>query len=323
MIPVVLDTDIGGDIDDTWALAMLLGCPELDLRLVVTATGDTTYRAQIAAGILGAAGRSFVPVGVGIPTALHNHVVPRPQSRFADEVDLARHPGGVHHDGVAALVECVMSSDEPLTIIAIGPLTNIAAALEAEPRIAERARLVAMLGSVHNAPFHGTEGPVPEYNVVADIPACRAAFCAGWEKTITPLDTCGWVVLRGAHYKTVRKSTSPLIRAVMRNYQEWVEAWSQAGEEYTAVFDRLDEALGDTNGRDDRPFWQRSSTVLFDTVAVYLAYAESLLNIETLPIALDDEGVMRITPGAADLRVATSWRDQGGFNDHLVQRLGA
>ena len=43
MTAVVLDTDIGGDIDDTWALAMLLGCPELDLRLVVSATGDTTY----------------------------------------------------------------------------------------------------------------------------------------------------------------------------------------------------------------------------------------------------------------------------------------
>lgn len=44
-IPVVLDTDVGSDMDDSWALAMLLGCPELDLRLVVTATADTTYRA--------------------------------------------------------------------------------------------------------------------------------------------------------------------------------------------------------------------------------------------------------------------------------------
>jgi inosine-uridine nucleoside N-ribohydrolase len=44
--PVVLDTDIGSDMDDSWALAMLLGCPGLHLRLVVTATADTTYRAR-------------------------------------------------------------------------------------------------------------------------------------------------------------------------------------------------------------------------------------------------------------------------------------
>ena len=48
-IPVILDTDIGGDIDDIWALAMLLKSPELDLRLVTTNTGNTEYRARVAA----------------------------------------------------------------------------------------------------------------------------------------------------------------------------------------------------------------------------------------------------------------------------------
>jgi inosine-uridine nucleoside N-ribohydrolase len=51
-IPVILDTDIGGDIDDTWALAMLLRCPELDVRPVVSATGNTEYRAAIIARLL-------------------------------------------------------------------------------------------------------------------------------------------------------------------------------------------------------------------------------------------------------------------------------
>jgi len=65
-IPVILDTDGGGDIDDTWALAMLLKCPELDLKLVVTDTGNTTYRAQVAAKLLEVAGRTGVPVAIGI-----------------------------------------------------------------------------------------------------------------------------------------------------------------------------------------------------------------------------------------------------------------
>lgn len=68
-IPVILDTDIGGDIDDTWALAMLLRSPELDLKLVVTDTGNTAYRARVAAKLLEIGGRTDVPVGVGIHLA--------------------------------------------------------------------------------------------------------------------------------------------------------------------------------------------------------------------------------------------------------------
>src|SRR5690349_7631871 len=108
MTSVILDTDIGGDIDDTWALAMLLGCPELDLRPVVSATGDTTYRAQLAAGILSAGGRDDIPVGIGVPTAIriggsdHDSSLEKfmPQAGFAREVDLDSYPGGVHRDGV-------------------------------------------------------------------------------------------------------------------------------------------------------------------------------------------------------------------------------
>jgi hypothetical protein len=54
---------------------------------------------------------------------------------------------------------------------------------------------------------------------------------------------------------------------------------------------------------------------------VYLAYDESLLNIESLPIELGDDGVTRVVPGARELRVATTWRDRGAFEEHLVGRL--
>jgi inosine-uridine nucleoside N-ribohydrolase len=325
MTAVVLDTDIGMDIDDTWALAMLLCCPELDVRLVTTVTGDPTYRARLAAGILTAAGRDDVPVGIGVPTTLSDGVPARPQGRFADEVALDRYRGAVHQDGVAALVECVMSSEEPITVIAIGPMSNIGAALALEPAIAEKARLVGMLGCVRGVgsvlsghPQLG-DGPVPEYNVVADVAACRAAFEASWETTITPLDTCGDVVLRGERYRKVCEAGSPLIQAVLRNYEAWHENWLAAGSPWRDGFDLLDDYFG--GGIAAVPFWKRSSTVLFDTVAVYLAYDESLLNIERLPIALDERGLMSITPGAPELRVATSWRDRDQFEDQLVERL--
>ncbi len=64
-IPVILDTDIGYDIDDTWALALLLKSPEVDLKLVVSATHDSVYGAKLLAKFLAMAGRADIPVGVG------------------------------------------------------------------------------------------------------------------------------------------------------------------------------------------------------------------------------------------------------------------
>ena len=93
----------------------------------------------------------------------------RPQAKFADEVALDRYRGGVQSDGVAALIECIMRSPEPITVITIGPVTDLAAALAIEPAIATKARLIGMLGSVRHGAMD-TPGPVPEYNVAIERP---------------------------------------------------------------------------------------------------------------------------------------------------------
>src|SRR5262245_6008064 len=111
-IPVVLDTDIGDDIDDTFALLMLARSPELDLRLVVTDFGDTHYRARLSAKLLEAMGRSDVPIGVGIRQGTGGGA----QGEWLGDYTLARYPGRVHDDGVQALIDAVMSAKETVTI---------------------------------------------------------------------------------------------------------------------------------------------------------------------------------------------------------------
>lgn len=305
-IPTVLDTDIGTDFDDTWALAMLLRCPELDPRLVVTASGDTTYRAEVAAAVLASDQQEKIPIGIGPVTEIPPDSAGRPQQLLADTVDLARYGGKVLDGGVEELVKCIMDSDRQVTVVAIGPLTNVAAALELEPRIVENARLVAMLGSIRRGNLDAPR-PEVEYNVVCDIPACRKVLAADWEVTITPLDTCGSVVLRDDLYSALQSSSDPLIQTVMNAYREWVEAWAP----------ELDALADEVHGS---RMYERNTSVLYDTVAIYLAYDESLVKIEELPLAIDDEGWMRITPGSRKVRVATSWRDDS-FPDQLVDRL--
>lgn len=293
-IPVILDTDIGTDIDDTWALALMLKSPELDVKLVVTDTGDTTSRAKIVARMLEVAGREDVPVGVGIP--LESSSIP--QARWIEGYELSDYAGRVYEDGVGAIVETIMGSPEPVTLVCIGPVPNVAAALAREPRIAQRARFVGMHGSVRLG-YGGSRKVSAEYNVACYPQACKRAFAAPWDATITPLDTCGLVRLEGEKYRAVYECQDMLARAVIENYRIWAH----------------DRERGERLNAESR------SSVLFDTVAVYLAFSEEFLVMERLGIRVTDDGYTVIDEGARSVDCAMVWKNLPSFEDFLVQRL--
>ena len=292
-IPVILDTDIGGDIDDTWALGLLLKSPELDLKMVVSDTGDTVYRAKVAAKLLEVAKRTDVAIGVGI----RQNQSGGPQAAWVADYDLAKYPGKVHDDGVAALIDMIMASPQPITLICIGPVPNIKAALEKQPEIAKKARFVGMHGSVRKG-YNGGPKPQAEYNVKQDAKACQAAFAAAWPMTITPLDTCGIVHLRGDKYRKVAESNDPIAKAVIENYRIWWKA-----------------------GNPNKPEKIDASSTLFDTVAIYLAFSTELINMERLNILVTDDGFTREDPQGKAMDCAMSWKDMGKFEDLLVERL--
>jgi len=292
-IPVILDTDIGGDIDDTWALALLLKSPELDLKMVVTDYGDTLYRAKIVAKLLEVAKRTDVQVGIGI----RQDEKAGPQAKWVADYDLARYPGKVHQDGVGAMIDLIMNSKEKITLISIGPVPNLQAALERKPEIANRVRFVGMYGSVRVG-YDGKSQPNAEWNVVANAKACQKVFTAAWPMTITPLDTCGLIRLKGEKYRKVADCKDPLTKAVIENY----EIWHKAGNPQF-------------QGKID------ASSVLFDTVAIYLAFTDKLANMERLPLRVTDDGFTRIDPQGKKIDCAMSWKDLGAFEDFLVKRL--
>ncbi|MBI83833.1 MAG: nucleoside hydrolase [Planctomycetaceae bacterium] len=295
-IPVILDTDVGDDIDDMWALGLLLKCPELDVRLVVGDQGKPDYRARLLAKFLQTAGRTDVDVGMGLDVGQSDE---QPLAAWIADYRLDEYPGNVHEDGVQAIVETIMQSTEPVTLIAIGPLPNVAAALERQPAIAQRARFVGMHGSVRFG-YDGSEKPSAEYNVSSDTVSCRQVLNAAWDAVIAPLDTSGSVHLSGWKYRQVRDADNPIARALIENYRLWTASQSKPGEK--------------------DPAESRSST-LYDTVAIYLAFADSLLKIEELGIRVTDDGHTLIDSTVRKIAVATGWRDLSSFEDFLVDRL--
>jgi inosine-uridine nucleoside N-ribohydrolase len=292
--PVILDTDFGDDIDDTWALGLLLQCPELELKLVVGDYGKAAYRARLLAKFLETARHTEVAVGMGLD------VEPRgtgPQAGWLKDYDLKSYPGRVHQDGLQALIDTIMNSPEPITLICIGPVPNIAAALEREPRIAQRARFVGMHGSVRVG-YGGSTNAAPEWNVKADPKACAKVFTAPWEMTITPLDTCGLVDLGGERYQRLRQSPNPITAAILENYRVW-----------------------STHNNAQNKAAETHSSTLFDTVAVYLAVSQDLCRMERLGLRVTPQGFTAIDDSAKKINAAMSWTSLDGFRDWLVNRL--
>ncbi|NUM56259.1 MAG: nucleoside hydrolase [Candidatus Hydrogenedentes bacterium] len=288
-VPVILDTDLGDDIDDTWALAMLLGSPQVDVRLIVTASDDTETKTRLVAKILEKMGRADIPLAKGVKNS-DNKIH---QAQWLGDYQLAQYKGTVIDDGVGALIDTVKKSPNRTTLCVIGPQTNIKAALERDASISEKARVVLMAGSVYVG-YDGKPERSPEWNVVKDVLAAKAVFAAPWEITMAPLDICGTLRLAGPPYLAVKNSTNPLASVTIENYELWANRKHHPAE---------------------------SSSVLFDTAAAYLTFDESLMEIETVHLSIDEKGNTMPDEKGRPVRCALRWKDRDAFEALLVSAL--
>ena len=294
--PVIMDTDIGDDIDDTWALFMLLRMPALDLKLAVGDFGNAMYRARLLAKLLELTGRSDVPIGIGLGVADE----PGQQSSWLGDYQLNDYPGEVYEDGVQAIIKTIKSSPEPVTLLCLGPVPNIAEALRRDPSIASNAHFIGMYGSIYKG-YLGDETPAAEYNVRVDPASLQAAFAAPWECTITPLDTCGLIALDGDDYRRLYESDDLWLKALMANYRAWLP-----GAPFIAPNHDM----------------RRVSTTLFDSVAVHLAAEGDLVEMERLPIRVTDDGYTIIDrENGRPVNCAIAWKDLDAFKQRLVNTL--
>jgi len=292
-IPVIFDTDIGFDIDDTWALGMLVKRPELDVKLVLGSHGKSQYRAALLAKFLETVNRTDIPVGIGPPD---NHPNSGRQSSWLGDYKVDSYPGTVYQDGVQAMIDIIMSSDEQVTIVTVGPLNNLAEALRREPRIAGKARVISNMGSIYKG-MNDSPHPAKEFNASANIKATRQVLAAPWPVTITPLDTAGSIKLEGDDYRKVRESGHVVAETVIDNYRAWLPA---------SVKHLADQ----------------SSTLLFDAPAVYLATLrdgdkDEFLRIETMPIGITSHGMTVVDPNARLIEVAIEWKDKREFQRYI------
>lgn len=214
--PIVLDTDIGGDIDDAFALALVLHSPELDLRAVTTVSGDTHARARLAAKMLAVAGRTRIPVAAGAP----GPPMDSPQTRWADGFSS---PELVQQDAVDLMRSAIDRAPHQLVIVAIGPLTNVAALLKRYPEDAEKIHQIVLMGGSIQRGYYPNSGPTAEYNIAADAAAANTVFTAGIPILMAPLDVTARLQLQQLSLDRIFALHTPLSNALQSLYKLWAQ----------------------------------------------------------------------------------------------------
>jgi inosine-uridine nucleoside N-ribohydrolase len=290
---VIIDTDIGGDIDDAFAVALALQSPEFKILGITTASGDTTMRARLVTRLLNETGRSDIPVAAGIPTGGEmqqpvDEDTVRGQYRYG-----LRTPAQVYPDAVNFILEQIRRSPGEVTLITIGPLTNIGAAIDRDAVTFRKVkRVVSMGGSVYlgydQIKYVKHPQPSAEYNIVADTPASQKLFASGVPLYVMPLDSTQ-IKLEEFNRAQILTRGTPLTDALALLYLQW------AGD-------------------------RRATPTLFDAVAVTYAVAPELCPTIALRLRVDDKGFTRIEQGAPNAQVClhSDWQN---FFDFYIPRV--
>jgi inosine-uridine nucleoside N-ribohydrolase len=282
---VIIDTDIGDDIDDAFALALAVKSPELEVLGVTTTFGDTETRAKIAQRFLAEIGRTDIPVFAGEPTATNN---PMSQRRYAEGGHLPAPPTGA----VGFLLDQIRRYPREITLIAIGPLMNLGAAIAQDPAtFGKLRRVVLMGGSIRRG--YGDLGytaavpPMPEWNILNDVQSAQKLFDSGVPLFVMPLD-----------------STQLKMDEVKRAF-----LFSQG----TAVTDQLAILYH---------LWGQKTPTLFDPMTVVFALRPELCPVTPLRIRVDAKGFTREEPGTSNAQVCLHSNSDDFFKFYLKKLAG-
>jgi inosine-uridine nucleoside N-ribohydrolase len=289
---VIVDTDIGDDIDDAFALALVLTSPEFEVVGITTGWGDTALRARLVQRLLRETGRVGIPVAEGVATPSQT---PFTQARWAQRGA----PGGPALPAVDFLLDSIRRHPGEITLLALGPLTNLGAAIARDPATFRGLkRVVLMGGSVRSgyvkSPFHAPRPPDKEYNIVSDIAAAQAVFASGVNLVMMPLDSTQIRFEETARNVLFAQGT-PLTDALTLLYHQWIDAYQP---------------------------WSSLTPTLFDVVPVAYAIDPGLCPTTPLRIVVDDQGATREVAGAPNAQVCLA-ADAPRLLGLFMQRLRA
>ncbi len=277
---IVLDTDMGSDVDDALCLALALASPEIELVAITHVSRDTRMRARISRKLLDMAGQTDVPVYAGCVAPLASD-----EGRFvwfgnegkgilvdeedSDEVEA--------EDAVDALIR-LFAENDGLELVAVGPMTNLASALQRSPGFAANVgQLTVMGGHIRDISYRGTVFPPGvDYNLCSDPESSLAVLTAGIPTRLVTGDVTLRTWMTRSDLDAIAEGAGPLRRSLVSAVQHWTPL------------------MYDLFGGDDAAAPDANVAFLHDPLALAATFDESFCRFERLSIEPTiDNGVFR------------------------------
>jgi len=303
---IIFDTDPG--IDDACAILLALASPELSVEGLSIVHGNCSLEQATTNGlsVLELANASHIPVARGCELPLVQPSLLAPETHGESGLGYAKLPEPrarpVIQHGSDFLIEKILSSPGEITLVAIGPLTNVALAIRQEPRIVKAVKeLVIMGGAIR---YEGNVTALAEFNTYVDPHAAHIVYHAGIPATLVPLDVTYQCILTPGDVQRLQKMDSPIIEFV-----------ADATRFYMEFHDEFQKIEG---------------CVINDPLALALTFAPELCTYQELPVDVDLSGGISMGKTVADfynygkkpanMRVALSVRARD-FIDLFVERM--
>lgn len=287
---VIIDTDIGDDIDDAFALALALSSSRVQVLGVTTAWGDTDLRARLVERFLQETGHGEIPVFAGPKTT--------PGTTFTQAEWARKFPEPPHNwpDAINFILDQARSEPGQVTLIAIAPLSNVGALIARDKASFRKLKRVVMMGgSIHKGygdlGYLPDRGPSAEYNIKMDAASAKALFASGVPIQMMPLDSTQLKldeVMRAILFSRDSATTNTL--SVL--YQQWSAAT------------------------------QLTTPTLFDAMAVAAVIDRSLCPTAPMHIEVDEAGFTRPTQGRPNANVCLHSDTDQFFHFYLPHLVG-
>lgn len=221
---IIIDTDIGSDIDDAMALALAMRSKEIILEGITTVYGDVDLRAKLAKKLLQLGGRDDVKVFAGInQPLLHNRDIW--MAGHEGEGVLTNYEDVSYENGHAVdfIIKTIMENPGEITLIPIGPFTNIASAIIREPKIIENVKEIVLMGGVTRLGNNALELPKDEHNIRCDPEAAALVFRSGAPIVMVGLDVTYKVTINKNDRDQLEASKDPLNLALVKQLDRWFD----------------------------------------------------------------------------------------------------
>ena len=287
---IIIDTDIGDDVDDAFALALALSSDHVQLIGVTTAWGNTDLRARLVERYLKQTGHADVPVAAGPKTKGHEAAFT--QARWAEQFP---EPAKGWPNAIDFILDEVRQNPGKVTLISLAPLSNVGALIQKDPATFRKLKRVVMMGGsirqgYGDLGYLPDYGPDAEYNIKMDIPAAKALFASGVPIEMMPLDSTQLKldeVLRGVLFG----KKSPTTTALNELYLQWAESPGNL------------------------------TPTLYDAMAVAVVLDPTLCPVISMRVGVDNAGFTRVMNGAPNAQVCLHSDADQFFHFYLPQVL--